>query len=235
MLSEALDYPREGDDALTTILIGSFLSLLGPLLVPIIPVWGYVVGVLRETSTGERAAAPVFEDWERLFVDGLKAFVVVFVYGLVPAVVAAITVGSAVFAIVFGNQGLQVLGAVSILGGLLVTAVLGLAFGYVIPAGLVAMSRTDSIGAAFSWSGLRPILGNGRYATGWLVALGVWLVASFVVGAINAALPVVGAVPAAVVYFYAMVATAYLYGTAYGDAADVTVEAAESPGTESTA
>ncbi|MFC7046379.1 DUF4013 domain-containing protein [Halobacteriaceae archaeon GCM10025711] len=93
MLSEALNYPAEGDDAITKILIGSFLVLLSPLLVPAVLAYGYGMRILREAAGGDVEEPPMFENWMELFVDGLKAFVVFIAYQIIPAVIAAVLVG----------------------------------------------------------------------------------------------------------------------------------------------
>ncbi|MFC7046380.1 DUF4013 domain-containing protein [Halobacteriaceae archaeon GCM10025711] len=138
-------------------------------------------------------------------------------------------------AILTGQEGLQVLGAAGIVGGLTIAFLLALAFSYVIPAALVAVATTGRLGAGFAFGDLRPVLASGKYATGWLLGLLVWFVAGFLVGAINGVLPLVGAIPAAVVGFYALVSASYIYGRAYAEAQAVEVEPSETTGPESPA
>ncbi|WP_225334444.1 DUF4013 domain-containing protein [Halomicrobium urmianum] len=220
MFEDALRYPWTGDDRLETIVVGGVLGLLGMLVVPVFLVFGYLVRVVRRVAEGDEAP-PSFDDWGELLVDGLKAFVVALVYGLVPAVVFAVAVltlflpftaveetgpGSAV------STGTMV-DPVALVAALAVVALaLGLTLValYLLPAGVAALARTGRLGAAFSPSELRRIGLNGRYATGWLVAVGISILASVVAGVLAAT--VAGAVLVPFVNFYGSVAGAYAVG-----------------------
>lgn len=91
MFSDALTYPKDGPDAAKTILIGGVLTLLGVFLIPIALVTGYVVRVIRAVNGGDRRP-PVFDDWGRLFVDGIKGMAVMLLYFVIPAIVLGIAV-----------------------------------------------------------------------------------------------------------------------------------------------
>ena len=214
MIREAVDYPRSGDDSLTTILIGGVLGLLSVLIVPIFLLLGFTVRVLRSVESGEETP-PTFGEWGDLFVDGLKAFAIVLVYSIVPIVVLAVTVGGTIAAAVAAGD---------VSPGAVAGAFLGFAVGgllwllafYVIPAALANFASEGRLGAAFDASVLRGILLDGRYATAWLVALVFFIFASVVIGVLNA-IPPVGFVVGAFVNFYVGVAAAYLYGHAFVD------------------
>jgi len=213
MFQEAITYPRESDSAVKTIAIGGALLFLSVLVVPLFFVFGYVVRTLRAVLNGE-TEPPVFDDWGELGMDGLKAFAIAFVYSLVPTVI--VTAALFLTVVSFGPSGDTLLSG--LVAGLLVTvAVLGmlvisLAAAYAVPAAVVAYVRTDSVGAAFSPSELRPLVFSRTYATGWLVAFGISLIAGVVISVLNAT--VVGAVLAPFVVFYAYVAGTYAIGTA---------------------
>jgi hypothetical protein len=69
-------------------------------------VLGYGGRVLPESVADPGTeSAPVFDDWGELFVGGLKQFAVVFVYLLVPALVAGASVGGMVLAALTGRGG----------------------------------------------------------------------------------------------------------------------------------
>ena len=61
MLGEALSYPRRGEDWLKTIGIGRILLLFGFLLVPAIPVQGYLLRVVWSGALDEETP-PSFDD-----------------------------------------------------------------------------------------------------------------------------------------------------------------------------
>ncbi|WP_049899344.1 DUF4013 domain-containing protein [Halococcus agarilyticus] len=216
MISDALNYLRNSDDALVTVLIGGLLSVFGFLLVPVLFVNGYFVRVLRRTAAGDETA-PVFDDWGRMGIEGLKATVIALVYGLVPLVVGAVLIGGSVVAIATGGSvdgGSAALGAgiVGLLVSLAITFVLGLAAWYVIPAATANFAERGTFAAGFDFGTLRPVLFSGAYATGWLLALGVIVLGGIVAGAFNAVIPILGAVPGLFVSFYATVAAYYLIG-----------------------
>ena len=214
MIQEAIDYPRNGDDAVTTLLIGGVLGLLSVLVVPIFLLFGFSVRVLRSVEDGEETT-PTFDEWGELFVDGLKAFAIVLVYSIVPMIVLGVTVGGTIAAAVAGD----------VRPGAIAGAFLGFALGgvlwllafYVIPAALASFASEGRMGAAFDTAVLRRVLLDGDYATAWLVAFVLFVVAGVVVGVLQA-LPPLGFVAAAFVNFYVGLSAAYLYGNAFVDA-----------------
>ncbi|EMA52458.1 MULTISPECIES: DUF4013 domain-containing protein [Halococcus] len=221
MISDALNYLRNSDDALVTVLIGGLLSVFGFLLIPVFFVNGYLVRVLRRTAAGDETA-PVFDDWGRMGIEGLKATVIAIVYGFVPFVVGAVLVGGSAVAIATGGSvdgGSAAVGAgvLGLLVGLAITFVLGLAAWYVIPAATANFAERGTLAAAFDFGTLRPILFSGAYATGWLLALGVIVGGGIIAGAFNAVIPILGAVPGLFVSFYASVAAYYVIGRTWAD------------------
>jgi hypothetical protein len=216
MLEEAINYPRNGDDAVTTIIIGGVLSILSVFLLPAFLVFGYYGRVLRATAADE-SEPPVFDDWGDMFVDGLKLFAITLAYFLVPTIVLAISAGGMILAAISGSDA-AIAGA---LGGALLgfslAAILSLVAWYLVPAALANYARTDRLGSAFAFGELKGVLLSRDYAVGWLVALGVFFAAGIVVGLLNV-VPFLGALAAAFVNFYAAVVAFYLYGHAFDDA-----------------
>ena len=217
MLEEAINYPRNSDDAVKTIIIGGVLTLFGFLLVPAILVLGYFGRVLR-LAGGVETEPPVFDEWGDLFVDGLKLFIVNAVYLIVPAIVMAVSVGSVIVAALTGSD----VAVWSALGGaFLGFSVAGLLFlvaWYIIPAAMANYVRTDRLGSAFAFGELKPVLLSRDYVVAWLLALGVFLAGGIVVGLLNI-VPLVGALVGVFVNFYAGVVAFYLYGHGFAEAA----------------
>ncbi|SEO73337.1 Protein of unknown function [Halogranum amylolyticum] len=216
MITESIDYLRNDDDWVKTLLIGGVLSLLSALVIPTFFVIGYILRVLRGTMRGDETP-PVFDDWGDLAVDGLKGFVVGFVYFLVPGVVVAVAVFLGVAGAVAGggSDTAGLFGGLVALVGALVGFVLMLFAAYITPAALANYAETDRLGAAFSYGDLKPVLFNGTYATAWLYAFAVFLVAGIVSGLLGAT--GVGAILSAFITFYALVAAYYIVGTAWGE------------------
>jgi hypothetical protein len=219
MLSDAIEYLKDSDDAWKTSIIGGLCLLFGFLLIPLFLVWGYVVRVLDRTSRGDDVP-PVFDEWGELTVEGAKAFAILLAYSLVPVVVGVTLVGG-VWAATGGSPGS--IGAAGFVLAGLITLVLFVAAAYVSPAALANFAEDRRLGAGFDFEELRPVLATGTYATGWLLAAGIVLVGSFVSGLLNA-IPFVGTVLGAIVAFYALVAAYYVIGHTWGDLHPVAVD-----------
>ncbi|MFB6093304.1 MAG: DUF4013 domain-containing protein [Haloquadratum sp.] len=225
MIQESLQYPRNDDQWIKTVLIGGVLSLLGIFIVPTFFVLGYFLRVIRRTMHGDEQP-PVFDDWGDLLSDGLKAFVVVFVYGLIPGVVGAVFIGGGVLSMAAGGNAdagsLVGFGLVGVLLGSLLALVLGLLAAYVVPAAMAVLAETDRLGASFSIGELRPVLGSGTYATAWLSGFAIIVGAGLIAGALNV-VPLLGSIVGVFLSFYAAVAAYYIIGRAWGELRDVEV------------
>lgn len=220
MIQDALNYLRTDDNWTRTVLIGGILSLLGVLVVPTVLVLGYLVRVLRGTMHGNDRA-PDFDEWADLFVDGLKTFAIILVYGFVPAAVAtAVFVGGILsFTVVAGGGNSTAaggIGLVVVIVGSILALALGLLAAYITPAATAAFAETGRLSAAFSVGDLRPVVVSGTYATAWLSAV-VIVVAGGLLGAALNAIPVLGFVISGFVAFYTGVAAYYIIGHAWGD------------------
>lgn len=219
MITESLDYLREGDDALKTVLVGGILLIFGWLLVPMFVLMGYIVRVLRRTAAGNDEA-PVFDDWEDLLVTGAKAFAIQFGYGFVPALLAAVFVVFGVLGAASGSEGGAAVGGLLAVVGVLVASVLGLLAAYLSPAAVANFAERGTIGAGFALDDLRPVWTSAVYARAWLLGAVVVLGAG-IVGGLLGIVPVLGQVLTAFVTFYALVAASYIVGHAWGDLGDV--------------
>ncbi|ELZ86176.1 DUF4013 domain-containing protein, partial [Haloferax volcanii] len=161
MLSDALWFLKRSDDWVATTIIGGVLWLLSVLIFPGIILQGYFVRAMRAAANGERAA-PSFTDWGELFVDGLKLFVVTFVWALVaivPAILLSVIIGIGTFTVSEAATGSAAassaggvgLGIASLVLGLLVF-VLGLLAAYIGPAAGANFAIEGNLGAGFDLS-----------------------------------------------------------------------------------
>ncbi|GAA0229572.1 DUF4013 domain-containing protein [Haladaptatus pallidirubidus] len=214
MFNDSINYLKDSDDAAKTVLIGGLLAIFGFLIIPALIVEGYVIRVLRRGSAGD-TEAPVFSDWGTLTVDGLKAAIITLVYFLVPAILAAVFVGGGA---ALANDAPFIGGVVALFGGLL-TLIATLAVWYVVPAALVRFAENGAMGSGFDYESLAPIVRDREYATGWLLALGVIVVAGVIVSVV-AVVPLVGWLVAVFLGFYAQVTAAYIYARSYAEATD---------------
>lgn len=218
MLSESINYLKDSENAAMTVLVGGLLTMLSFLIVPAFFVTGYLVRVLDGTADGE-TEPPQFDDWGDLLVTGVKAFVVAFAYLIVPVVLAAIFIGGGGGLIAMGGDSTiaNAFGALGILVGAILSLVVGLAIWYVFPAALANFAQDREIGSSFAFGEIRPVLRSGKYATGWVLGLVVIAVAG-IIGSALAVVPLVGALLALFLSFYAQVMAFYIYGRSYGDA-----------------
>ena len=231
MIEASLNYLRDSDDALVTVLIGGVLLLASPLLIPAFAVLGYVTRVLRRTADGDDEP-PVFDAWGELLVDGLKAFVVTFVYSLLPLGVltaaAVISVGTLV--VVPGGEsvglGTVVVGLIVLVGGL-VALLVSLVGAYVAPAAVAAVADSGKVGDGFALGTLWSVVSKRAYATGWLTAVVVVLAGALAVGVFSV-VPVLGTIAGFFVQFYALVAAAAILGWTWADVRPVTERTSES-------
>ena len=215
MLSEAINYPRESDHVLRTVLIGGVLSLLSILIIPALILSGYAIKVLRRTTTGNDEL-PQFEDWGKLALDGLKGFGIAIGYLLAPMVLFALTIG-----VLSGT--LQTL-------AILVTAVVYLGALYCLPAATTVFAREERMSAAFAVDNLRPVVTSRQYVGGWARVIAIGLVAGLVMGVIGL-VPILGAIVGLFIGFYVSLVTTYLFGHAVADADRLAVPREEQPAT----
>lgn len=214
-------FPLEDeDDWIMTVVVGGVLLFLGVLFVPLLLVWGYLVEVMRGAVAGE-SEPPTFDDWGDLAVDGLKAFVIMAVYQIVPAIVG---IG---FILVFGALGASTdaggLGVLGIVFGVGAWSVLGLVFAYFGMAGLANFAVEDAIGAGFDVGTITSVSLTGSWLKAWVFYLGLSIVAG-ILGSMT------GGLGSPFVSFYALSAGSRAFGEAFaaesGASAGATTEEA---------
>ena len=225
MLEDSLTYPTKGDGGIARIIIGGCLALFFFLVVPPFAAAGYLVRTLAGASRGE-AEPPAFEEWGGLIVDGFKGFLISVAYSLVPLMLLA------VFMIVLGAGGQASDGASGLLAGvgvvvMLLYLVVALAINYVLPAAITNFGREGSMGAAFDFETLKPVLMSGSYIKAVLLTFVVALAIGVAFSIFAFVTLGLGYLVAPFVYFYVYLASAYMFGTAFGDVAGI-----EGSGTE---
>lgn len=213
---QSLRYPTEQDDWLKTLAIGGVLFIFSFLIIPAIVVYGYVITAISETLEG-KTEPPVFTDWGGLLRKGVLGWIIGIIYLLVPIIVALVTVGGSIGAMATGSQAGQALGAASLLGGLGLSIVLSLVFGYFAVVGLVNFARTDEFTDAFDFTTVKQVALNREYFVHWLLSVVVFIIASVIGGALNI-IPFLGAIIGAFVFFYAEVVAANLWGNGFSGA-----------------
>lgn len=231
MLEEGLSYPFKGDNALGRNLIGGLLlAFFWLLFIPLFAFFGYIIRVLRTTVAGEEEP-PEFENWGGLLGDGLKSFVIFFVYGVIPyALLFGLLAFLGLAGAIAGDGGAGLVAGMGIIGflGILVFAI---AIQYVLPAALTNFAREERIGAAFDFDTLGDVILSSEYLVAWLLPIVVFVIV-YVVG-IVLAITIVGLLLIPWLYFYGFVVTYRMFGRAYATALDLdTGETAGEPAVE---
>lgn len=215
MIEDALAFPRNSDDWLTTIVIGAVLSLLSFLVIPGLIVQGYLLRVARDSADGQEGA-PSFDDWIELLVDGLKAFVVSLVYGIVPAVVLVVLLsvlaGGAVLSAAGGSTSVSAGFSLLALLAVLVMVPIFLLVAYLTVVAQLRLAVTGSLGAAFE---VGAVVRTGFNAD-FFVAVLIAIVVGIVLGIVGSLLLVI--LVGFLVLFYAQIVMYYLFGQGYADA-----------------
>lgn len=171
MLSDAIEYPMEGEGGLQRLVVGSVVTFVASvLLLPGILLAGYSVAVCRGVLEG-RTEPPAFEDWGALVTDGLSAVAITLLYWVPGLLLGGIGLVAWVL-LLAGPVGGASLGGTTV-GLLAATGTLlgfgyALLVGYVLPAAIVNYARTGELRAAWDLGTLRAIVADGAYAKAWV-------------------------------------------------------------------
>jgi len=170
------------------VIIGAILNL-----VPIINFLaaGYLVEATANAAR-EKHEMPAWEDWGSKFVKGLAAFVISFLYMLIPIIIFCAG----------GGEGLS--GALVFLTGL--------ALWFFLPMAVAHYAATGSFGAAFSLGAIVSYIGA---AAGGYVMAYVFSIALFTALFVVSLIPVLGWVISLLGWFYVACVLAFLFGDVY--------------------
>ena len=81
-VGESLKFVFDDERWITKLLIGLVLVLLSIFIIPIFLLIGYMIAVTRNVKDGVKKPLPEWEDWGKLFMDGVYVFIAQFVYTL---------------------------------------------------------------------------------------------------------------------------------------------------------
>jgi hypothetical protein len=206
-------YPTDSEDWIVTVLIGGIALLFSFLIIPWFVVSGYLVRAIR-AGMDHAEEPPVFDEWGSLLKEGVVAGIIGLVYGIIPLLVFFVFVGGSFLALLSGSNAGSGFGFLGILGGLFISWILGIVFGYIGSAGIVNYARKGTFSAGFEFDVITDVVTSRDY----LIAWGYIIVLSIVVGIITAVLnvvPFLGAIVGVFVGFYALIITAWLWGDGF--------------------
>jgi hypothetical protein len=245
-LKTALAYPFQDPRWKDKFLIGSLLTLAGFVvpIIPVLPTYGYCAQIMRRiiVDKGE-PYLPEWDDWGKLFGDGLKLFGVGLTY-LLPVLVPLFCFYGFIFVIPFlaavsdgkvsggesdtMNTIVAVLAVVGPFGficlfGLIM--LLGLSIGLFLPVAVGHVVATDEFAAGFRfreiWTLFRANLAG--FLVSYIILMGGWYALSFVLGLLYLTIIFCCLYPfvLAPVSFYSMIIASVLFGEAYRDGAEI--------------
>ncbi|MBN2014471.1 MAG: DUF4013 domain-containing protein [Candidatus Altiarchaeota archaeon] len=177
------------------VVLGIASLLLTLLIIPGLLVEMLVTGFYLKcgkTAMNQDFKLPEWVDWGKLFVSGLIAFVIVLIYMLPALIVMAVSFGAFLVALISGaetgSEGMAVLSVGSIIIGALVSLVLVLLAGYMLPAALLAYVKDDKFGSAFKFGEIKKKILTLNYFVPWVLMVLYYIV---VVGVLSI-IPVIG-------------------------------------------
>jgi hypothetical protein len=165
-LSESLEYAQ---DAVWGKWVRWILLLVSTIIFPLI------LGYQMEVYRGKKPA-PELENWGKLFIDGLKLFVVQLIYAIPVILVAMIFIGTGVILAFSGSPNAWAAAAGSIIVGLILTLIVAIVIALVEMMGVIRFARTGSMGQAFNFGAIFETIGK----IGWFSYV-MAIVAVFVV------------------------------------------------------
>ncbi len=227
-LKEIFRFPFIGPEWRNRFLLGSVL-LLASFLIPILPgliVAGYALRIVRQAIQGEELYLPPWDDWGKLFLDGLRWTVVSIVFFLPGSLVIGIGVAGYFGGFLAGAVQESAEGVAAMLAGMGVYFV-GLAVGVLLlllgaiplPVAVAHFVAQGNLGAAFRVREWWPILKANKlgYLIAWVTVAGLYNLWNLVLVVLIYSIVLCCLVPFAIppVALYFTVLSAALFGRVY--------------------
>lgn len=147
--SNALKYPMKD---MKKVFILGILTILSSLIIPGFLLLGYLYKIM-ESSMEDSSELPQFNEWMLMFVNGLKVFVVLFIYSLVPGILILLGTWTALLPMLSMPGAGSLLDPTISLGLVSGIAFIGIGLqivvSFLIPIALANMVKNDALSAAF--------------------------------------------------------------------------------------
>jgi hypothetical protein len=219
-IAKSFTYILEDEEWITKLGIGAVLTFFFWLLLPIPLLVGYTVAVLRNVRDGYERPLPAWDNWGKLFMDGLFIMIAQFVYTL-PFLLLFCVVSIGMVASAGMAELSEELAAASLLATFGLSACLFLIWYVAIllisPAIMIQYGRTGTLGSCFRFGEVIAIVR--RNVGDILIAFVAILVVTFVFSAFTSvlgAIPCLGVIIGLVISLafspYLVMVTGHLYG-----------------------
>lgn len=241
-LKEIFRFPFTGTEWRSRFLLGC-VFVLASLVIPILPgllVAGYALRIMRQAIEGHELSLPPWDDWGKLFLDGLRWTVVSIVFFLPGLIVMGIGLAGYFGGFFVGAAQETTEGFLAMLTGMGIYFV-GVAVGMLLislgaiplPVAAAHFVAQDNLAAAFRVREWWPILKANKlgYLTAWVTVLGLYSVGNLGLGiliytiVLCCLLPL--AIPPAAMYF--SVFSGALFGRIYRESRAMLAEVEPAP------
>jgi len=224
IISDSISYPSQ--DWKKVIILG-ILTIISILVIPVFLVMGYFFRILKSSIAGFDEL-PDFDEWGEMFIDGLKIFVVQFVYLLIPLIVIFIGAWASIASISVteaGNLTNPTLAFGLIGGTAIIGIILAILFELIGSIAVANMALNDSeFGAAFRFSEILEkisMIGWGKYIVWYIVMIIVTFIGGIIASVLQV-IPFIGMIIALlVVYPYLTMFSARSLALLFGSAVEM--------------
>jgi hypothetical protein len=187
-IGKAFTFVTDDEGWIGKIAIGGVVFLFSFLIIPVFFLLGYQLAVMRNVKNGEEFPLPKWENWGRLFMDGLYVVIAVFVYTI--PIWLLVCIGVLLNLVILApDSGGAELGTIIIwtLIGCF-TILLALALAFLIPSIYIQYARTDDFGSLFRFGEVASIAREN--VVDILISFLVILVAGFALSLLSAILSI---------------------------------------------
>jgi hypothetical protein len=180
-LNDSLEYAK---DAVWEKWVRWILLIISTIIFPLI--LGYELEVYRG-----KKPAPEPSDWGKLFIDGIKLFIIQLIYAIPVLIVAVIFIGTGVILAIGGSPGAAMAAIGTIALGVILTLIVAIIIGLFEAMGVVRFARTGKMGEAFNFNAILAQIGKIGWGS-YIIALIVVFIVAFIIAAILSIIPVIG-------------------------------------------
>ena len=211
-IGKALTFVFEDDRWIVKLLIGAAMMLLSILIIPAFFVEGYMIKLMRNVMDGIENPLPEWEEWGKLFMDGLNVFIAGLVY-TAPVWLLMCCGGLLFLPAGFAEGDMQEIlagiGGISFFVLACVAMILGVIVALLIPAVTIQYAREDNLGACFRFSEVIAMTRDniGDIIVALLVLFGVGLVLGLL-----GIIPIIGIIFTMAASIYTTVVSGHLFG-----------------------
>jgi hypothetical protein len=211
-IGKSLTYAFDDDRWVVKLLIGALLMLFSFLIVPAFFVQGYLVKIVRNMMDGVENPLPEWDDWGKLFMDGLYLIIAGIVY-TAPIWLIMCCAGLLFLPAGFTegdiSEMMAITGSIGFMLLLCLAMIVGVIISLLYPALTIQYAKEDNLAACFRFS---EVIGMTRDNLGdVIIALLVLFGVGLVLGLLGI-IPIIGWIIAIFASIYTTVVSGHLFG-----------------------